>query len=162
MPVYISFSAPVEKKKKKKVWINSWHSVYYNCLTAHPVFMSTNKAISIFVPFFYVWWCSPSAMTLEYASKLPLCLIFSFFFFFFIASSALVCRLLPIPCQHTYLCWSMCTSDIIFTFKYLIMCFFLIICNQQESWLAPKDNLDISSKLQNEFQNQCCVHWISI
>lgn len=87
---------------------------------------------------------------------------FLLFFFFFIASSALVCRLLPIPCQHTYLCWSMCTSDIIFTFKYLIMCFFLIICNQQESWLAPKDNLDISSKLQNEFQNQCCVHWISI
>lgn len=49
MPVRISFSALV-----KKVWINSQYSAYYSCLTAHPAFMSTWKAISIYVPFLFL------------------------------------------------------------------------------------------------------------
>lgn len=162
MPVYISFSAPVEKKKKKKRYGLTHGIQFIITVSLHIQFL---WALIKQYPSLFLFFMSDDAVLQPWhwsmLQSYPF-VWFSPFFFFFIASSALVCRLLPIPCQHTYLCWSMCTSDIIFTFKYLIMCFFLIICNQQESWLAPKDNLDISSKLQNEFQNQCCVHWISI
>lgn len=77
MPVWISFSALV-----KKVWINSQHSAYYSCLTAHPVFMGTYKAISIYILFWFLKMESFSCDIGVYFKAPPLSAFLPLFFFF--------------------------------------------------------------------------------
>lgn len=131
MPVWISFSALV-----KKVWINSQHPAYYSCLTAHPVFMGSYKAISTTFSFDF-WWWSPSAVTLECTSKLPLLLPFSIFFFS-ISNSAFVGYWLCPATTHT--------RNVYFQLLYIIY-FLMSLYKFLPHHLEPVWRLDICEKL---------------